>query len=58
VAAAVEALCEEELAVELPDEPHAARAANEVTTAADDSHRIPASVIVHASKCLRSTTVA
>jgi hypothetical protein len=39
-----------ELAVELPDELHAARAANEPITAADDSHRLPVSLIAHASQ--------
>src|SRR6266496_4475341 len=39
-----------ELAVELPDELHAARAASEPITAADDSHRLPGSLIAHASK--------
>jgi hypothetical protein len=43
--------------VELLDELHAARAADAAITAADDSNRLPGSLIDHASKRL-STTVA
>jgi hypothetical protein len=44
--------------VELLDELHAASPANAVITAADDSHRLPVSLIAHASKRLVSTTTA
>jgi hypothetical protein len=41
-----------EAAVELLDELHAASAADAAITAAEDNHRLPGSLIAHASKRL------
>jgi len=43
--------------VEPPEELHAARAADTVIIAAEDSHHLPGSLIAHASKRLEFTTV-
>jgi hypothetical protein len=47
----------EEVVLELLDELHAASMADTAITAADDSHRLPGSLIAPASKYIQFTTV-